>query len=143
MRIIGFNFKEIKAERKKDIKGSLKIKSGLNIEGIEKENLDIAGDVLKFNFEYKITFEPDFAEIKFKGFVLLSPDDAKQILKDWKKKKIADAIRLPVFNFIMNKCDIKALQLEEDFALPHHVPLPHLTNQPSDTPSKNQANYTG
>ncbi len=141
MRIIGFSFKKIEAERKKDLTGKLEIKSNLQVEDIEKETIDIAGETLKLSYTYSINYEPGFAEIKFKGTVLAIPDkseDIKKILKDWKKKKIDDSTKIPVFNFIMSKCNLKALQLEEEFSLPHHIPLPKLVPQQSQ-----QTNYTG
>lgn len=142
MKIIGFGFKKITAERKKEIQGKLEIKSNLQIEEIEKGNIDIAGDILKFNYLYSVNYEPEFAEISFNGFVLALPnktDDIKKILKEWKKKKLSEEIRIFIFNFIMSKCNLKALQLEEDFALPPHIPLPRLTKQQN----QQQANYTG
>jgi len=142
MRIIGFNFKKIVAERKKDLQGKLEIKSNLQIDDIEKENIDIAGEVLKFHYDYSISYEQGFAEIIFKGTILALPEkaeDTKKILKDWKKKKIDDNVRMFIFNFIMSKCNLKALQLEEEFGLPPHIPLPRLTKQQQSQ----QANYTG
>lgn len=142
MKIIGFGFKKITTERKKEIQGKLEIKSNLQIEEIEKGNIDIAGDILKFNYLYSVNYEPEFAEISFNGFVLALPnktDDIKKILKEWKKKKLSEEIRIFIFNFIMSKCNLKALQLEEDFALPPHIPLPRLTKQQN----QQQANYTG
>ena len=57
MRIIGFNFKKIKIERKKDIKGKLEIKTNIDMANIEKETLDIAGEILKFSYNYTINYE--------------------------------------------------------------------------------------
>ena len=142
MRIIGFNFKKISVERKKDIQGKLEIKSNLQIDDIEKESIDIAGEILKFHYEYSILYEPGFAEINFKGNVLVLPEkeDVKKILKEWKKKKLSEDVRLPIFNFIMSKCNLKALQFEEEFGLPPHLPLPRLTKQ---SLQGQQTNYTG
>ncbi len=142
MRIIGFTLQKISIERKKDIKGKLEIKSDMHIEDVEKENIDIAGDILKFSYIYQINYEPSYAEIIFKGTVLVVPDkseDIKKVLKEWKKKKMPDEIRVFLFNFIMAKCNLKALQLEEDLALPPHIPLPRITPQQT----QQQANYTG
>ena len=141
MKIIGFSFDKITAERKKELQGKLEIKSNLQIEEIEKETIDIAGEVIKLHYNYSIAYEQGFAEIEFKGSILIIPDkqeDIKKILKDWKKKKIEDNIRLFVFNFIISKCNLKALQFEEEFNLPPHIPLPRLTKQ-----SPQQTNYTG
>lgn len=143
MRIIGFNFKKIEVERKRDDPGKLEIKTNLDIQNIEKEKIDIAGEILKFSFTYSINYEPGFAEIVFKGAILViptKPEDIKKTLKEWKKKKLSEDIRIPIFNFIMSKCNLKALQLEEDFALPLHIPLPQITKQQK---AQEQSNYTG
>lgn len=142
MRVIGFNFEKIGIERKKNLTGKLEIKSNLQIESIEKESIEIAGETLKFSYIYSINYEPGFAEILFKGTVVALPEkteDIKQILKNWKKKKIEQNIKLPIFNFIISKCNLKALQLEEDFSLPSHIPLPRLAPEQN----QQQTNYTG
>ena len=90
MKIIGFTLKKIVAERKKEIKGKLEIKSNLIIDDIGSEKVDIVGEVLKFSFEYSVNYEPGFAELVFKGVVLTAPDkseDSKTIIKEWKKKR--------------------------------------------------------
>ena len=144
MRIIGFSFKKISAERKKPLKGKIDIKTNIEITNIEKDNIDLAGDILKFSYHYSIKHEPEFSEILFEGFVLVIPDkpeDIKEIIKDWKKKKLSDDLRLFVYNFIIGKCNLKALQLEEEFSLPPHIPLPQFSKKQKST--EGQANYTG
>jgi len=61
---------------------------------------------------------------------------APSIIK-WKNKKISDDIRMPLFNMILTKCNLKALQFEEEFALPTHVPMPRLS------PQENNQSYVG
>jgi len=143
MRIIGFSFKKISAERKKPLKGKIDIKTSLEITDIEKDSVEIAGDILKFHYKYSIKHEPDFSEIVFEGSVLVVPDkpeDIKIVIKEWKKKKISEDLRLLIYNFIISKCNLKALQFEEEFGLPSHIPLPRLT-KPAQQQDK--ANYTG
>ena len=141
MRIIGFTFNKISIERKKEIKGKLEIKTNLNISEITKEAAELVKeDVLKFNFSFDVLYEPGFISIRFEGSVLVivPPDKVKEILKHWKKKKILEYARIPLFNFILTKCNLKALGLEEEFNLPLHIPLPKL--QPAETqqaPGKN------
>lgn len=141
MKIIAFNFKKISAERRNDIKGKLEIKTHMDIERVEKEKLDIAGDVLRFNYVYAINYEPDFATIGFEGSVLVklaNDNEIKEILKNWKKKNLPEELRLLIFNFVMIKCNLKALQLEDEFSLPPHIPLPRLSKQQAGN-----ANYAG
>jgi len=55
MRIIGFTITKIYAERKNTVKEKLEIKSGLNMDEISKEEIDISKDpAVKFNFTYSV-----------------------------------------------------------------------------------------
>jgi hypothetical protein len=143
MRIIGFNFKKMLAERKSDLKGKLEVKTHMDIGSIEKENLDFAGDVLRFHYIYSIDYNSNNAVISFEGSILIKPDKEEQIkdvLKEWKKKKIQDDLRISIFNFVMNKCNFKALQLEDEFGLPPHIPLPRISKQDA---LQGKASYAG
>lgn len=137
MQVIGFNFDKISAERKKKTDGKVEIKSNISLKSIETEKIELikSEEVLKFNFEFTINYNPGLAELRFEGSVLMMIDKekAKEILKKWKTKKIADDVRLPLFNLILTKCNIRALQFEEEFNLPSHIPMPRI--QP---PSNNQ-----
>ncbi|MCX6748335.1 MAG: hypothetical protein NT076_01900 [Candidatus Pacearchaeota archaeon] len=132
MQVIGFNFEKISAERKQSKKpvANIEVNSNINIKSITQEEIDLAKEkhALKFDFEFSINYKPDLADILFNGFILLlvEKDESKEILKKWKTKKIDDKIRIPVFNTILTKCNLKALQLEEELSLPTHVPLPKI-----------------
>lgn len=143
MQVIGFGFDKISAEKKvsKPNVQNVNISSNVDIKSISQEEINILKDkhTLKFEFEFLIDYKPDFANILFKGYVVLvvEKDESKNILKKWKSKKIPDDIRLPLFNLIMTKCNLRALQLEEELNLPTHIPLPRLK------PEQNNQNYTG
>lgn len=129
--IIGFNLKKISISREDEIKGKGQVKYDINVKDIKKEKLEISKDkdVLSFDFAFVIKYEPNIANIEFGGNVLLlvEPKESKDILKEWKKKKISDNYRLMIFNLILIKCSIKALELEDDLNLPYHIPVPKLT----------------
>ena len=144
MQIIGFTLTKITIERKNDIKGKWKVSSKIDVKEIKEEKIKLTEgkEVARADFEYTITFEPELAEIYFKGFVLVmgEPAEIKEILADWKKKKLlSNDIKLRVFNTIFYKCNVKALELEEDFNLPPHIRLP--TIKPEEQKSGNT--YTG
>jgi hypothetical protein len=144
MKIIGFSLKKISAEKINPPKGKLEIKSGLNIEDISKEEVTITEkESIKFDFIYTIDYSPEFAKIEIKGTAIVLDDkgESKEIIKEWKKKKFVHPIKLPLFNFIMDKCNLKALELESEIGLPFHLPFPKFTANP--TPDKNPANYAG
>jgi len=133
MQVIGFNFEKISAERKKAPEGKIEIKSNINIKSISPEKIELIKDkdVLKFSFEFTIDFSPNIAELKFEGSVLaiIEKEKVKDILKKWKTKKIIEEVRLPLFNLILTKSNLKALQFEEELNLPTHVPLPRIQPQ--------------
>lgn len=144
MQIIGFNFEKIEAERKKPVVGKIEVNSNIDIEDIEESKLDVIKDksALKLSFDFKIKYKPEIAEINLRGSVLLltEKDEAKSILKKWKVKKISDEIRIPIFNVILTKANLRALQLEEELNLPTHIPLPKIK---SKTEKENNRSYTG
>jgi hypothetical protein len=148
MKIIGFTINKIEAERKNTFSGKVSIKSGLDIQNIVSEKTNISEKPsIKFDFESILNFEPNLALIKIYGSVIILDDkeEGKEIIADWKKKKFDHPVKLPLFNFIMEKCTIKALQLEEDLGIPFHIPFPKLTAQkeePKKT-SSGSASYTG
>ena len=141
MRLLGFNFIQISCERKKPLQGELKINSNIIIDKIEEEDLDIMKGklVLKFQFTFSITYSQS-AKVEFKGFVLANVEkqEKSEILKTWKKKKIPEQFRIPLFNMILNRCNVKALNLEEDLSLPPHIPLPNIVSG-----QNSKTNYTG
>jgi hypothetical protein len=61
--------------------------------------------------------------------LLTEKDESKDILKKWKNKKMPEEFRVPLFNIILTKSNLRALQLEEELNLPTHIPLPRIRNQ--------------
>jgi hypothetical protein len=144
MKIIGFVISKILVERKNSVQGKIEIKSDLNIDDIRKDEINISEKPsLNFDFSFSLNYSPDIAKLEIKGSVITidDKDEAKEILKEWKKKKFTHEVRLSLFNFIMNKCNIKAIQLEDELGLPLHIPFPKLA--PANQEQENKANYTG
>ena len=134
MRLVGFSFKKINIERTSDSLKDLKIESKINIETIESLKSDFmqeGQDVIKVDFKYLIDYTPKIANIDLSGQVLLAmtTDQAKEIVDGWKKKKINEDYRIAIFNIILRKSNVKALELEEDMNLPLHIPFPSLKKQ--------------
>jgi len=131
MRVIGFSFGKINIERFKETSESLKYNTKIDISNIEPLNSDFLktkGEILKISFVYSVTYDPEYAKLELAGSLLLSvePRIAREILKSWKDKEISEDFRLFIFNVIIRKSNIKALQLEDDLGLPPHIPLPTL-----------------
>ena len=127
MRIIGFNFTKLFIERKEKYKENLEITNDLSFDDIIKENLpDSKEEILKFYFTFKTTYKPEVAQIELKGHLITHPtgEEMKNITKQWKNKEISNELRIPLLNYLLEKCSFRALELEEKLALPPHIPFP-------------------
>ena len=139
MVVVGFNLKKILVERKKALKGAVKVSTKMNISKVNKEpfKLTEGKDVLSFDFEFSIIYKgsaehaAEIANISYEGNVLFltDPKDTKKVLDSWKKKEIPSDIKLKVLNTILAKCSIKALIFEEDMGLPSHLKLPRFQSR--------------
>ena len=134
MKLIGFNINKISAEKlSSDFKG-LKIENNIKIEEITSTKTDFFKkdeEVLQVLFNFNLNYNPNLAKLAFSGSIILLVDekDAKKILKQWEDKKISEEIKLPLFNFILRKTSIKALELEDELNIPLHINFPSLKSQ--------------
>lgn len=133
MAIIGFNFKKITAERKNYDQGAISTSLKLDIKEITpiKDSPFKDKEVFSFDFYFGIKYlqnKKEIAEVTFEGSVLYlaDKDTAKMIKDQWKDKKLDDNLKTAILNTIMTKCNVKALDLEENLNLPFHLRLPHL-----------------
>ena len=134
MKFIGFNFKKMKIERTSDFFQNLKISTNINISKITKPKINPLKEreeLITVEFNYFIDYSPNVARIEFVGEVLFTTDlkQSKEILKDWKSKKISNDFKIMLFNIILRKSNIKALQLEDEMNLPPHISLPSLKRE--------------
>jgi hypothetical protein len=144
MRVIGFNFTKISAEKYIQIQKEFSITTNIDLAELEKEKIEVLKtdeEALRAKFNYNIEYmtkekkEQKVAEIVFEGEVFLSgtPEEVKDILKQWKKKEMPLPFKVPLFNLVLKRCTPKAIHFEEELNLPFHVPLPQLR---SGTPDK-------
>ncbi|MAH07216.1 hypothetical protein CMI38_03130 [Candidatus Pacearchaeota archaeon] len=130
MRIIGFNLTKILAERSENLKQNLQVNQNIDIKDVIKEDIPITKEeIIKIKFNLSVSYSDKSAKLEFNGNVLILPEnnELKELLDSWKNKKLPEDARVPLFNFIMNKCNIKALYLEDELGLPLHVPLPKIS----------------
>ena len=140
MRVIGFNTTRIHAFKETELTKSA-INTDIIFTEIEREKLEILKDTeaIKASFRFAIMFKDSEKkiekknEVSFEGSILLAVDkeESKEFLKAWKKREVPKDKVLPLYNFILKKCSVKALQLEEDINLPAHIPFPQIRNMPS------------
>lgn len=132
MPFIGFNFDKIEASRNiEELKGNINVKHSMNILEVEQHEItmDKKQEVIKFTFEFKLHYEPKVGSITLKGNMLYldDPKKLKEIVQNWKKdKKLPPALMQGLFNTIMTRSNIKALNLAQDINLPPHLPMPKL-----------------
>lgn len=130
MKIIGFSFTKLNAEKaEKASTQNLNIKSNIDISDIYEVKSDFLNSkdtLVGVKFNYSISYEPEYAKIYFEGAVIFSvtQEEAKEILNSWKDKKVNELFKVPLFNTILKKSNIKALHLEEELNLPTHIPMP-------------------
>ena len=128
---MGFSFRKINIEKFSDSSKDLKIGTNIDILEINKISVDFLNnneDMLGIKFNYLINYEPNIAKIEFEGDVLISiePNLSKEIIKQWKDKKISEEIKVPLFNIILRKSNIKALQFQDEMNIPLHIPFPSI-----------------
>ncbi|MBS3078963.1 hypothetical protein J4218_02475 [Candidatus Pacearchaeota archaeon] len=130
MKIVGFGLTSISGERKEGNGEKLTLNQNIEIMGISKEKVPISSEeVLNLKFLFSIKYSGDLGKVEIGGSVLIIPDkdESKEFQKAIKEKSIPEKAKPILFNFIMTKCNIKALSLEDDLNLPYHVALPKLT----------------
>lgn len=135
MKLIGFNFSKIHAEKAEKPSGqSINVKSNIDISNIYEVKSEFIGmkeSLVGVKFTYTIDYSSDFAKIDFEGTVLFSttPKELKEILNTWKGKKVHESFKIPLFNIILKKSNIKALHLEEELNLPIHIQMPSIKSE--------------
>jgi hypothetical protein len=144
MRAIGFNFKKINVEKlhTNSLEG-VKVNANIDISDIisvkPSDLLRPKDELIAVNFTYNVTYDPDFARLSFTGDIIMEiePKSAKDILKSWKdKKEMPEDFRILIFNIILRKSNLKALELEDEMNLPLHIPMPSIQEQETKATDK-------
>ncbi len=136
MKILGLNFTKLNAEKFSVETKGVKIGTHIDLSEIREVKTDFFSSkekVLGIKFSYEIDYEPNFAKIKLAGNILVSVDEQSfsKILEGWKTKNLPEEFRLGIFNLILKKSSLKALQLEEELNIPLHIAMPFLKIQDS------------
>ena len=120
MRIIGFGIKRILGEKNIVQNVKLSISQNINIKDVYKEKLDINGqEAIGVDFIFSIVYSENIGKVEVEGNLLIHPEkeDLKEFSKSIKEKSIPDKFKPIVLNFIMSKCNIKALSIEDEINL--------------------------
>lgn len=135
MKVIGFNFTKIHAEKNTEKIKEAVIDNNVQFTNLEEDTLDILKDskVLKTSFKYSLIYSDknkeeekdkekikNHGEVSFEGNILLSvsKEEAKEFMKSWESKKVPDNSIVPLYNIIFRRCGSKSISLQEDLSLP-------------------------
>jgi hypothetical protein len=142
--IIGLNFNKVLVE-KEFIKGKQKVSkigSKADLTSIEEEKVEVPNKkAFRVSFSFSVSYDPNLAKVLIEGS-LLYLDDPKKVsdfLDAWKKKELPEEIRVELMNYILAKCNIQALSLEDDFNLPPHLPMPKIQIKKETSNSKDSS----
>ncbi|MFA6889113.1 MAG: hypothetical protein WC254_06475 [Candidatus Woesearchaeota archaeon] len=133
MAVVGFTFTKMVAERKSDVREKVNISNNITVTNVEMSDLPFGQqkqEALKINFLFVSSFEPVIGSIELHGNLLYTGEakELKEIAKNWgKDKKLPSEVMKYVLSAMMNKCNIQALILSRDVALPPPVPLPRIS----------------
>ncbi len=136
MKFIGFSIEEIIAKKSIEIPRA-SINTDIIFTNIDKAKLDVLKDseCLKASFKFSVIYKDPTQkevelknEIKFEGSLLIavSKDESKDFLKSWKTKELPKDKIVFLYNYILKKCSVRALQLEEELGLQPHIPFPQV-----------------
>lgn len=138
MKVIGFGFDKLHANRYDSYNGKSNKTTNIEITNVVKEDLPFNAtdsESYRISFRFEINYfdaeakkETKVGEVAIEGFInlLMEEDKAKDLVKSWKKKELVEGVKQPLFNLILRKCTTKALELEENVNLPSHIPIPQL-----------------
>ena len=134
--IIGFSLTQLSVERHTSLQGNIGVKNDLNIRDVQEQPLapGVGSNqkAVNFAFVFTVSYTPHVADITILGNVLYAaaPKTISEILSTWKeKKKVSADISVDILNFVLHKCNIRALELAQEFNLPLHIPMPKVNLQ--------------
>jgi hypothetical protein len=152
--IIGLNFNKVLIEKSKNpekLKVS-KVNTKASLPTLEEEKIEVPEKkAFRVTFSFSIDYEPNLAKLLIEGSILSLGDEkeVQEILESWKKKKdINIKTRTEILNYVLMKCNLKALSLEDEFNLPPHIPMPRVqekTTSPTTSSSSDisKTDYAG
>jgi hypothetical protein len=130
MAIVGFEFTKINVRKQETAQGKINISNSIGIVDIKQNDLQVGKtkqNGIKFVFDYKSVYEPNFARIELGGTILYLTDEknAKDIIGEWEmQKKIKKEVAEQMINYILTRCNIQSIILSNTVNLPPPVPMP-------------------
>lgn len=130
MKLVGFNYTRMSAERALKWQPLKKINANIQFTDMQREEAaEIKEQLLRIGFSYTIEYEPKNATILLEGIVMVAGNDTfvKESLKQWSKKKGMDpTLQDLLIQSIWRKTNLKAFQLEDELNIMPHLQLPQV-----------------
>ena len=126
---MGFGFSKLLAERTGNLEKDSKVNNRIEIISLEDSKLTIGKEekqAITIKFSFVIEYE-NAGNIDIAGHLIYysEPEEVNKILENWKKEQKATAeFTKYLYNYVIRKCTVKALQLEEEVGIPFHIILP-------------------
>ncbi len=141
MPIVGITITKLEAEKKEvELKGEMNLTSTHRIVDIrEEDNPVLTKKILAIDFTLSTAYTPAAGTISLSGQILYlaSEADKKEILKEWKSKKLPDAFGVEIVTAIYRKGLLLAAYIAQELQLPPPVVIPLPSAQKSNKSSNN------
>lgn len=130
--IVNFSLSRIQAAKQKELTGNIEASNNVKITDITEQNVASFAEkksAVNIIFSYTVSYGEKIGLIEMEGKALYMIDDKekKELLDQWKKEKKVDPKHSQkILNHILQKCNIRALSLEQEVGLPPHIPFPRV-----------------
>lgn len=130
MGIVGFNFSKLSVDKKAEFKQGDQFSSNVTITNIKEEDHRYSKEesLAIFDFDFIVTYGPA-GSININGKIIYAgiKKEIKDMIDSWKKDKTLSTPALQfVFNMILYRCNVRALEFSELVGLPAPFNLPFL-----------------
>lgn len=131
MKFLGVKIKKMYCEKMLDNFKEIRINSSVdivNIREIKLSEFKTKDQLISVEFKHILDYSPNYAKLELNGEILLEEETKviKEIISQWKDKKVPSEFKINFFNLIIQKTTIKMLELEETLGLPFHIQFPLL-----------------
>lgn len=129
MTVLNFNFTKIDVEKKGKLSKEVKINSKMGLVDVISSNVASGSKQKAFviKFKYDVDYEPKVGHVGLEGELIYLADEklSAEIEKMWSgKKALPKEVMLIVLNRILHNCNVEALILSREVALPPPIQLP-------------------
>lgn len=130
MAVVGFNFTKMIGEKNADPTKKMNIDRSVNIQSVEETQLNVGAQkqqAIVVSFIYAVTYAPELGKVELHGNLLYMAPEQKlaDAVAHWKKNSTLPVdVMNPVLHSVFTRCNVQALIMSRDLALPPPFALP-------------------